>query len=153
MVLILSQRPLFKNIHALLSFFPHHMNPKCRGWATDTCIFKSSLGDFDFQRALRTNPYRWSFWESEELSHLSKVAQQVCGRPMEGDNCMVFSTGRGLSNGFQRCKSQSCKFLLWPHFPSPHLFPILGQHNSSTFCTHPWWVSSLSLPHPLRALR
>lgn len=79
---------------------------------------------------------------------MSKVAQQVWGRPMEGDNCMVLSTGRGLSNGFQRCKSQSCKFLLWPRFPSPHLFPILGQHNSSTFCTkeHPSLMRSSPPP-------
>lgn len=142
--MVFSPEDLCKNIHASLSSFPHRMNPKCRGWATDTCIFKSCLGDFDFKRGLRINPYRWSFWESEELSHLSKVAQQVCGRPMEGDNCMVLSTGKGLSSGFQRHRSQSCKFLLWPRCPSFHLFPIPGQHNSSTFCTHSWWGFLLS---------
>lgn len=116
-----------KNIDASsLSSFSHHLNLKCRGWAMGTWILKRSLDDTDFQRGLRINPYSWGFWESEDLSLLSKVSQQACGRaglrPSGGspelcsylrdraiDETWIdgwcFSTGREASSGFQRRKS------------------------------------------------
>lgn len=53
------------------------------------------------------------------------------GRPLDETWRVItgwgFSTGRGLSTAFQRCRSQSCKFLLRLTFLLPTCFPILSQ--------------------------
>lgn len=50
---LVSPEDFCKNIDASLSSFPHCLNAQLTECAADTCIFKTSPDDSDFQRGLR----------------------------------------------------------------------------------------------------